>query len=61
VVEVAIVDNIDPPVYLRIASKARHLRELGMSDRQIAQRLSVSDKTATKAANVRSMQMPPRR
>ena len=47
--EVALVDTEEPPVYQRIATKARHLRELGLSDRVIAQRLGVSDKTVGKA------------
>ena len=38
-----------PQVYQRIASKALHLRELGLSDRAIATRLGVTDKTVTKA------------
>jgi transposase len=45
-----IVDQADVPVYLRIAEKAKHLRELGMSDRAIARRLDVSDKTVARAA-----------
>ena len=48
-VEGVIVDPLDAPVYLRIAEKARHLRELGMSDKAIARALAVSDKTAAKA------------
>ena len=36
-------------MYQRIATKARHLRELGLSDRVIAHRLGVSDKTVGKA------------
>jgi hypothetical protein len=47
---VVIVDQADPPVYLRIAVKAKHLRELGMSGRATARRLGVSDKTVAKAA-----------
>jgi orotate phosphoribosyltransferase-like protein len=47
---VVLVDTEEgPPVYQRIATKALHLRELGLSDRVIAQRLSVSDKTVGKA------------
>jgi hypothetical protein len=49
-VEAVIVDRVDAPVYLRIADKAKHLRQLGMSDRAIARALRVSDKTAAKAA-----------
>ena len=44
-----IVDQAEVPVYLRIAEKARHLRELGMSDRAIGQALDVNDKTVAKA------------
>jgi hypothetical protein len=48
--EVVLVDTEEePPVYQRIATKALHLRELGLSDRVIAQRLGVSDKTVGKA------------
>ena len=47
--EVALLDTAERPVYQRIASKALHLRELGLSDRVIAQRLGVSDKTVGKA------------
>jgi orotate phosphoribosyltransferase-like protein len=49
-VEAAIIGGADMPVYLRIADKAKHLRELGMSDRAIARTLEVSDKTVVKAA-----------
>ncbi|MBV8711377.1 MAG: hypothetical protein JOY56_06340 [Solirubrobacterales bacterium] len=38
------------PIYLRIADQAKHLRDLGMSDRTIARVLGVSDKTVAKAA-----------
>jgi predicted transcriptional regulator len=48
-VEAAIVDQTDAPIYLRIAAKAKHLRELGMSDRAIARALGVTDKTIAKA------------
>ena len=44
-----IVDHMGAPLYLRIAQKARHLRELGMSDKAIARSLHVSDKTVAKA------------
>jgi hypothetical protein len=46
---VALVETLEPPVYQRIARKALHLRELGMSDRAIAGRLGVTDKTIAKA------------
>jgi len=44
-----IVEQVDVPVYSRIGDEAKHLRELGMSDRAIGQALDVSDKTVTKA------------
>jgi len=47
--EVALVETFEPPVYQRIARKALQLRELGLSDRAIARRLGVTDKTVTKA------------
>jgi hypothetical protein len=37
---------------VRIADKAKHLRELGMSDRAIARALGLSDKTVAKAAGL---------
>ncbi len=48
-VEAVLVETISPPTYQQIASRARHLRELGMSYRHIAQALGVTPKTATKA------------
>jgi hypothetical protein len=47
--EVALVESSEPPVHQRIAWKAPHLHELGMSDRAIAGRLGVTDKTVAKA------------
>ena len=44
-----IVDAGSTPAFPRIAEKAAHLRELGLSDRAIAQTLNVSDKTVAKA------------
>ena len=49
-IEAIIIDSAELPVYLGIAAKARHLRELGMSDRRIARAVGVSDKTVAKAA-----------
>jgi len=49
-VEAVIIDHSEVPVNLRIADEAKHLRELGMSDRAIARALGVSDKTVAKAA-----------
>jgi hypothetical protein len=47
-----IVDSGSTPVYLEIGEKAAHLRELGMSDKAIAQALNVSDKTVAKAIHL---------
>jgi len=46
---VALAETLEPPAYQRIARKALHLRELGLSDRAVAARLGVADKTAAKA------------
>ena len=46
--EAALVETSEPPVYQRIAQKALQLRELGLSDRAIAARLRVTDKTVAK-------------
>jgi hypothetical protein len=43
------IDSAELPDYLRIADKAKHLLELGMSDRAIARALRVSDKTIAKS------------
>jgi predicted transcriptional regulator len=45
-----LVEHCEPPVYVRIAGKVKHLRELEMSDKAIARMLGVSDKTVSKAA-----------
>ncbi len=45
----ALVEISELPAYQKIARKALHLRELGLSDRAIAVRLGVTDKTAAKA------------
>jgi GTP-sensing pleiotropic transcriptional regulator CodY len=47
--EMALVETSELPAYQKIARKALHLRELGLSDRAIAVRLGVTDKTAAKA------------
>ncbi|CAG0975644.1 hypothetical protein BURK2_01555 [Burkholderiales bacterium] len=47
--EVALVETSEPPVYQQIAGKALQLHELGLSDRKIASRLGVTDKTVHKA------------
>jgi transposase len=44
-----IVDSADMPICLQISEKAKHLRELGMSDRAIARSLAVTEKTVSKA------------
>jgi DNA-binding NarL/FixJ family response regulator len=46
-----IVEAEHLPVYLQIAEKAKHLRELGMSDKAIARQLRVSDKTVAKSVS----------
>jgi transcriptional regulator with XRE-family HTH domain len=45
-----VIDRAELPIYMTIADRAKHLRELGMSDRAIARALGVSDKTIAKAA-----------
>jgi len=47
--EVVLVETSELPAYQKIARKALHLRELGLSDRAIAVRLGATDKTAAKA------------
>jgi len=47
--EVALVDTTYLPIYQEIARIALQLRELGMSDRAVAARLGVTDKTVAKA------------
>lgn len=44
-----IVEAGSTPVYLEIAAKAAHLRELGLSDRAIARAIGVTDKTVAKS------------
>ena len=46
--EVALLNTFPPPIYQRIARKALHLQELGLSDAAIARRLGVTDKTVAK-------------
>jgi len=48
-VEVPILEIKPPPVYQRIAPKARHLQELGMSQSEIGRRISVDRWTVGKA------------
>ncbi|MDQ6775217.1 MAG: hypothetical protein M3071_03125 [Actinomycetota bacterium] len=47
-----IVDHAELPVYMRIREKARHLRELGMSDKAIARALDVSDKDCCESEGI---------
>jgi hypothetical protein len=47
--EAALIEIAPPPTYQRIALKARHLNDLGLSHSAIARRLGVSDKTVCKA------------
>ena len=47
--ETSLVDASATPTYVRIATKALRLRELGLSDSAIAKKLDVSDKTVAKA------------
>ena len=42
------MDTAERPIYQQIAAKALQLRELGLSDRVIAKRLGVTDKTVAK-------------
>mgnify|MGYP001764091167 CR=1 FL=1 len=43
------LETAEPPIYQRIALRAKHLRELGFSLSRTAQHLGVTDKTAAKA------------
>ena len=47
--EVALMDTRAAPVYQKIAERALHLRQLGLSDSAIAKKLNVTDKTVAKA------------
>ena len=47
--EVALLDTSPPPIYQRIARKALHLQELGLSRAAIARRLAADEKTVAKA------------
>jgi len=53
-VEALLIEATPPPRYQRIAEKAKHLHELGLSDKAIARVLSVTDKTVAKAITWRS-------
>ncbi len=58
--EVSLLDTAGAPIYRRIARKASQLRELGLSDRMIGNRLGVTDKTAAKAIRWLGTIKPPR-
>jgi hypothetical protein len=47
--EVALMETEERPLYQRVARKALHLRELGLSYCAIAGKLAVDDKTVAKA------------
>jgi transposase-like protein len=47
--EATLIEIAPRPTYQRIALKARHLSDLGLSHSAIARRLGVSDKTTAKA------------
>ena len=48
--EVPLLGTSLPPIYQRIAPRATHLRELGLTDAAIARRLGVTDKTVAKGS-----------
>lgn len=47
--EAVLLDTGAAPVYQKIASKALHLQQLGLSFSAIAKRIGVTDKTVAKA------------
>lgn len=53
-IEAVMVERTEPPVYLQIAEKAKHLRGLRMSDTGIARALGPSDKTVATAVSYAS-------
>jgi hypothetical protein len=53
--EAVIIDHAELPAHMRIAQEAKHLRELGMSDRAIARALGVSDKKVAEAGRPRAL------
>jgi hypothetical protein len=58
-IEVPILAVKPPPVYQRIAPKARHLKELGFTQAEIGQRLGVDRWTVGKALRwLRGMKSP---
>jgi hypothetical protein len=47
-VETAVIEHTDAPVRLRIADRAEHVRELGVSDRAIARALESATRRSLK-------------
>jgi len=59
-VDIEIVETTEPPVYQRIAAKATHLHELGMTYLEISKKLGVDRWTAGKAVRwAKSQRKPP--
>ena len=48
-IEVNLLNIVQEPTYQIIASKSLHLKELGFSNRKIANHLNVDEKTVAKA------------
>ena len=48
-IEIFLVDNSSLPIYQQIANQSLHLKELGLSNRKIAEHLHVDEKTTAKA------------
>ena len=48
-IEVDLLNTAQEPIYQKIANKSLHLRELGFSNRKIAEHLNVDEKTVAKA------------
>ena len=46
--QAALLETAQAPAYQRIASQAKHLRDLGLSLSRIAHHLGVTDKTVAK-------------
>lgn len=59
--EVILVDEAELPLYERLAERAKHLRELGMSYRAIGRVLGVDYKVAMRAIACLPTSVPPRR
>ena len=48
-IEVNLLNTAQEPIYQKIANKSLHLRELGFSNRKIAEHFNVDEKTVAKA------------